>query len=104
MEVTTGLYFAYELVKAISILADADSKVSGMADRLVAISKLLPKAASMTSSVSKDEAAHASIDEPHEVDRVSSLLMRLAYSRVTVEPSQLRSALVDAEWPLLVGN
>lgn len=104
MELTTGLYIAYELVKGVGIIAGADQQLVGLADRFTAISKLLPKPPGDNPTADPTNGTASTASAAQEVGRVSSLLMLLAHSRVTLDLAQLRSAVTDADGPLLIGD
>lgn len=102
MELTTGLYIAYEIVKGVGVIAGADQQLVGLADRFTAIAKLLPKPSADPTADPTDGARNAGAAQ--EIGRIASLLMLLAHSKVTLDLAQLRSAVTDADGPLLIGD
>lgn len=107
MELTTGLYIAYEIVKGVGIIAGADQQLVGLADRFTAIAKLLPKPSNEKAEADNLAGANADANAAsaaQEIARIGSLLMLLAHSKVTLDLAQLRSAVTEADGPLLIGD
>lgn len=107
MELTTGLYIAYEIVKGVGIIAGADQQLVGLADRFTAIAKLLPKPAIQNTEADNSAGSSVGADAAsavQEIARLGGLLMLLAHSKVTLDLAELRSAVGETEDPMLIGD
>lgn len=103
MELTSGLYMAYELVKGVGTLVGVDAKYVGLADGLVAIAKLMPRPSRDAAAVADDVSTTIG-PAAREVRNLNSLLLLLAHSSVTIDVPRLREGLSRITHPITIGN